>query len=149
MNAQIRSEGHRRSYMLGGDAKVTLVSLRTGARFTYRIRQKEADSKFVHLNKPPQTLYFVSVLTGPDNSSDFEFLGTVFDGRDYRHGNRSQISRDAPSARAFAWTWQNLGSPEVEVWHSGECSRCGRELTDPESIARGLGPKCAERAGAI
>ena len=25
------------------------------------------------------------------------------------------------------------------------CSSCGRELTDPESIERGVGPDCAER----
>ena len=30
---------------------------------------------------------------------------------------------------------------------SGECSCCGRELTDPQSIARGIGPICAEKFG--
>jgi hypothetical protein len=28
---------------------------------------------------------------------------------------------------------------------SGSCSVCGRDLTDPESIARGIGPICAEK----
>lgn len=28
------------------------------------------------------------------------------------------------------------------------CERCGQELTDPESIARGLGPECAMTAAA-
>lgn len=28
---------------------------------------------------------------------------------------------------------------------SGRCCSCGRELTDPESIATGIGPVCAER----
>lgn len=27
------------------------------------------------------------------------------------------------------------------------CSRCGRPLTDPKSIARGMGPVCAKKAG--
>lgn len=30
---------------------------------------------------------------------------------------------------------------------TGQCSCCGRELTDPESIARGIGPICAEKYG--
>ncbi len=30
---------------------------------------------------------------------------------------------------------------------SGECSCCGRELTDPRSIERGIGPICAEKFG--
>jgi UDP-N-acetylglucosamine 2-epimerase len=35
--------------------------------------------------------------------------------------------------------------PEIEVFHMGACLRCGRALTTPESITRGLGPDCAER----
>jgi hypothetical protein len=30
---------------------------------------------------------------------------------------------------------------------SGECSCCGRELTDPRSIERGIGPVCADKYG--
>lgn len=30
---------------------------------------------------------------------------------------------------------------------SGECSCCGRELTDPQSIERGIGPICAAKYG--
>lgn len=30
---------------------------------------------------------------------------------------------------------------------SGECSCCGRELTDPQSIERGIGPICADKFG--
>ena len=29
----------------------------------------------------------------------------------------------------------------------GQCSCCGRELTNPESVARGIGPICADRWG--
>jgi hypothetical protein len=37
--------------------------------------------------------------------------------------------------------------PPEGVWfsHFGKCSACGRKLTDPESVARGLGPDCWER----
>lgn len=28
-----------------------------------------------------------------------------------------------------------------------KCSKCGRRLTNPESIARGMGPKCAGASG--
>ena len=30
---------------------------------------------------------------------------------------------------------------------TGNCACCGRELTDPESVARGIGPVCAEKFG--
>lgn len=33
---------------------------------------------------------------------------------------------------------------KMAVYHSGRCGSCGRELTTPESIRRGLGKKCAK-----
>lgn len=30
------------------------------------------------------------------------------------------------------------------IRHAGKCGRCGRKLTDPTSIASGIGPDCAE-----
>lgn len=28
---------------------------------------------------------------------------------------------------------------------TGRCARCGKRLTDPESVARGIGPECAKQ----
>jgi len=127
----------RKPYILGGNATITVVSKESGTRFTYRIRAKEVDND--------RTLHFVSVLRGPENTSDYTFLGTVFPDGNYRHGSRSKVAADAPSAKAFAWLWTHLDSDKIEIWHSGACSRCGRKLTTPESIERGLGPVCAGR----
>jgi hypothetical protein len=140
MSGQLAPE-FRRDYILGGHAVVTLVSKRTGDRFTYRVSvSKPKEGK--------QPVHFVSVLTGPDNREDYEFLGTIFPDGGYRRSMKSQIGPDAPSAKAWEWTWAHLDGPEadrVEVWHEGTCSRCNRPLTDPASIERGLGPVCAER----
>lgn len=40
---------------------------------------------------------------------------------------------------------QNRYDALAEFWHSGRCSKCGRELTDPVSIENGLGPVCGSR----
>jgi len=69
----------------------------------------------------------------------------------YYLGKKSKIGSGAVSARAFLWLWCSLISgkslPEgVQFWHQGTCGRCGRSLTDPESITRGLGPICAGKA---
>jgi len=136
---------HRKAYVLAGDAKVTIVSKRTGERFTYRVRAKEEIQGTLGASVP-KSLHFVSVLTGPDNGEDYRFLGTIFDGKVYVHGRKSNIGADAPSAKAFQWAWANLEgamAERFELWHSGRCARCHRELTDPESIERGLGPVCA------
>lgn len=123
-------------FALAGNATFTIVSKKTGTRFTYRVRQAETGGA-----------HFVSVLTGADNESDYAFLGTIFP-RGFFHGKKSRIGADAPSAKAFAWFWRHVVQGKVdgcEVWHEGKCGRCGRKLTVPESIETGLGPECAGR----
>lgn len=127
----------RKPYMLAGQAIVTVVSQATGTRYTYRITAKK------NVKEGDDTVHFVSLLNGPENTRDYRYLGTIFAGKRYCHGKKSEISPDAPSAKAFAWLWEHLDTDKAEIWHSGKCGRCGRLLTDPASIARGLGEKCA------
>ncbi len=129
------------AYLKGGKAIFTLVSQKTGKRFTFLVRAPKADGR--------DPIWFVSVLTGSNNESDYTYLGTINAKGVYRHGAKSPISSDAPSAKAFAWAWNYLVKDEVpptsEFWHSGKCSRCSRALTDPASLEIGLGPICADR----
>ena len=143
--AKITNPEHALKFLLAGNAHVTFVSHKTGARFTYRVSapNRKGDDK-----SGPVT-HFVSVLTGPDNSSSYEYLGCIYEGqRAYMHGRKSRVLQDAPSAKAFAWVWTRLVSgrlPEnVDVYHEGKCGKCGRRLTTPESCERGLGPECAK-----
>lgn len=127
-------------FILGGNAYFTLVSKRTGTRFTYRVS--------VAKDKP--TTFFVSVLNGPDNWQNYAFFGMIFTDKEqpkFVYSRKSaKVSEDAPSVRAFAWAFEKLqygfGHDQLEVYHSGKCGRCGRMLTVPESIASGFGPEC-------
>jgi hypothetical protein len=123
-------------FILAGNALFTVQNTDTGNRFTFKVRKPDD-------TKP----HFVSVLTGSDNESSYSFLGTVFDPCHYRHGRRSRISEDAPSARAFDWLFRQLSNgrplpPQVRVCHCGKCGRCGKTLTVPESVDSGFGPEC-------
>lgn len=128
-----------RRFILAGNATFTVTSAATGTRFTYKIKAKEIDGG--------RTLHFVSVLTGDDNEADYTFLGTIFEGREFRHSSKSRIGREAPSARAFAWSFSRIMGDtlngQATVHHEGRCGRCGRKLTVPSSIELGLGPECA------
>lgn len=142
------TEGEQaRNFILAGNARVTLVSEKTGTRFTYRLRQKE-DTR-PGSQPGSRTPHFVSVLTGPDNESAYEFVGTIFDRQTYSHSRKARIAVTAPSIQAFLYAWNYLVSgrmpPQVEVWHEGRCGRCGRALTVPSSLLIGLGPECAGR----
>jgi len=141
---QITDAVHARAFMLAGRCTVTLVSKRTGTRFTFRISKPrpkfegEVDNGF----------RFVSVLNGPDNTSQYAYFGFIRPNGIFFHGGaKAKVREDAPSSKAFAWAWQKLASgvlpDSMEIWHSGRCGRCGRRLTVPSSIASGLGPECA------
>lgn len=160
-----------RAFALAGNARITLVSQKTGARFTFRIAAPKARPG----QKNSDDVRFVALLNGSDNESSFAYLGTIFTldrveigratsgtfagsvtyGRipaktpKFVHGKKSRIGESAPSARAFSWAWSYLSRGELppgcEVWHEGRCGCCGRALTVPESIASGLGPICASR----
>ena len=142
-SAQMTDPAQIREFVLAGNARLTLVSKKTGARFTYRVRAADGDGPASH---------FVSVLVGPENSTDYAYLGCFKRGGEvYEHGRKSKIGVDAPSSRAWRWFllkafFDGTVPPELEVWHLGACGKCGRALTVPESIARGLGPICAGRA---
>jgi hypothetical protein len=124
------------TFATAGNATFTVTSRKTGNRFTYKVRKPNPDGPA-----------FVALLSGPDNESDYQFLGTIFPDGTYRHGRKSRISSTAPSAIAFDWVWKHATNlPEaVEVHHEGKCCRCGRKLTVPESIESGIGPECATK----
>lgn len=140
--AQITDPEKIRRFATAGRARLTLVSERTGQRFTYQVKAKKDEGG------NPTDFFFVSVLTGPQNTSDYTYLGCVTNGR-FVNDRRLRIGLEAPSRRAFQWFWRRLqGSQdlsECEVWHEGRCGRCSRVLTVPESIESGLGPICAGR----
>ena len=137
--SQFQSASVAVQFILAGRARFTLVSQKSGARYTYRVTQRDET-----------TPHFVQVLTGSDNESSYSVLGTLFEKTTYRHNSRkSPVSPEAPSAKAFAWAWSYLARgempPSCEVWHEGRCGKCGRSLTVPESIESGLGPVCESR----
>lgn len=139
--ARLTDPGQVARYIAGGRGRMTLVSVKTGARFTY---------KFGRCQDDPNSPVFVRVLNGPDNTANYAYLGCLREdgqGFKYSHGRHAKIGVGATSARAIEWLVRHLRSgvvlDDVEVWHEGRCGRCGRALTVPESIASGIGPVCA------
>lgn len=127
--------GRREAYILAGQATFTVRSIVTGDRFTFKVTKTDG----------PNPVHFVKVLTGPDNESHYEYLGTLFGDGMFRVTRRSRMTDQAPCARAFGWLSTHWENAKAEVWHEGVCGRCGRRLTVPESIESGLGPTCAGR----
>ncbi len=146
---KITTTADARTYMLAGKATVTLVSVKTGTRFTYTIKAGAAE---------PPDVWFVSVLTGSDNEEDYRYLGRIDARMRFWAGRRTpkpgDVGPEAPSSKAFAWAWSTaIGGGEIpatlQIWHEGRCGRCARKLTVPSSIASGMGPECANKVGFV
>jgi len=132
---------YRRDFVLGGNAKFTVVSKTTFTRFTYHVKRRSTYTRREMREDKCEDMFTVHVLTGAD--STYTHLGFIVPEGAFKHTYR--MRPDAPSMIAFAWVWKHLESDQFEFWHAGSCGRCGRELTDPESIQRGIGPICSEK----
>lgn len=117
--------------------------------YTYRINFKKGEGQW-------NDTYFINLLTGPDNSSPYDY--TCFALLDANSGKISLTRKTRLTdnswpvkilRRVLANIWQGTGHRIEEsgfkVHHEGRCGRCGRRLTVPSSIESGIGPECATR----
>jgi hypothetical protein len=136
-------------FAFAGNATFTLVSHRTGSRYTYKLKAAPRS----------KTRFFVSTLVGADNENDYMYLGYVdisastqrvvppASGKALRVGSKG--SPDDVRFKALDWfldaasTYEHLPTT-VSVYHEGRCGKCNRKLTVPSSIESGLGPECAK-----
>ena len=70
------------TFALAGNARLTLVSKATKARYSYRVKASE-DGK----------VHFVSVLTGSDNEGDYTYLGIIGNDGTFRRTRQEQDRR--------------------------------------------------------
>lgn len=87
---------------------------------------------------------YAAYLCGPSNTSDYRRFA-VIDGNSYRafHG----FARQAEALKVLMGADENAQTVYGKAYaqQSGNCYRCGRLLTDPDSISAGIGPICAGR----
>jgi hypothetical protein len=130
---------HAYAFCFAGKARFTLESKKTGCRYTYKVTEKKNSNK---------TVFWLSLMYGPNNTSDYKYAGRIDIGTRaiFTSTQRSMIEPDAPSMVVFRWALnRGFEHPDLNFWHEGKCGRCGKLLTTPESVARGLGPVCDGR----
>ena len=127
-------------FFKGGKAIFTIANP-SGEHYTFKINQPKGD------NKP----FFVSLLTGSDNNSDYTYLG-LYNPNQTKVilTKKSKYNDESTPVKVIRWAIKmvllNKDLPEgYTIQHEGRCCRCGRTLTTPESIEAGIGPECAKR----
>lgn len=119
--------------------------------YTYRVDKVEANAQWAES-------YFVKLLTGPDNTKDFSYLGKLdtFTGQ-ARPTAKSFLAAEATPFRllnrvlARVWANDNAAFEQFgfRLHHEGACGRCGKRLTRPGPIERGIGDDCAVIMGLV
>jgi len=132
---QITNPTQALEFIKGGNATTTFVG--QTSRYTYKVRKAE-DSD----------LYFVSLLVGANNESDYLYIGCINEQRGFFQTAKSNHKGLAP-ALAFGFIYARLLNGVIDertqIWHEGRCCKCNRKLTTPESIERGMGAECYGR----
>lgn len=117
----------------------------SNSHFTYKIKYK--------YNSETSEKWFVSLLTGPDNTKNYTYIGCLNpDTGELFFTAKSKISNEAWSVRllrrVLACLWEDsldeIEKAGFDLHHEGKCGRCGKKLTHPESCKFGIGPICDE-----
>lgn len=131
------------SFFTAGRATFTITN--GSEHYTYKIVAKDDQ------RRPNAKVFFVNLLTGPCNESNYTYMGMLNPQSLHVFLTRkSKFNEDSLPVKVVRWAL-NLLKREVEfpsgyfVYHEGRCCRCGRKLTTPESIVKGVGPECERR----
>lgn len=131
-----------KDFLLAGHAIFTVANPK-GEYHTYRVSAPDDQDD----TKP---IWFVSKLTGSDNTSDYTYLGILTGEGRVIHTRKSGFAADSQAFKVAVWAVKLIlnSSPLPEgytIQHVGKCGRCGRPLTTPESLSSGIGPICQNR----
>lgn len=121
------------------------VSNNRGEHYTYKVSKGKDESK------PP--IWFVALLTGQDNESDYTYMGVLSPQTgDVRLTRASRYTADSVPYRVIRWAlaqlWAETPLPVgYAIAGEGRCGRCGRLLTHPDGVNSdgyrlGYGPEC-------
>ena len=123
----------------------TLHNNEAGTHLTFKSRRPKGWT----INSP----VLIDLMVGTDNSSDFGFIGSVSPNGFFKASPKFKVSEERAKlgSRAMVWLLSKLHHgadiPEaLEIKGSTGCCRCGRKLTNPDSIDDGMGPICRKKA---
>lgn len=139
-------------HILGGYSVITLHSLKTGVKFTYRIEQMV---DYVHGKPVKKDMYYLNLKTGPDNYTDYSYAGVIQKNNNkwaFRFTKKSNMTEDSLGVTIFVMLLSKLQQnfevlntlrTSLKVYHDGSCGKCGKSLTDIISVNTGFGPVCS------
>lgn len=132
-------------FFTAGNATFTVTNP-AGEHYTFKISRPRSADETCPL--------FVSLLNGSDNESSYVYMGILREDGTVKRTAKSRVGDEATSMKVVRWALsqfkKGVALPQgYTCQHEGQCCRCGRKLTTPESIDSGIGPECAAKVGAF
>jgi len=114
-------------------APFTIRSKKSGKDYTFKISQVPfKDNNYIHIKVETEYL-------------NFKYMGWYRDGKIIN----KKLEVDTPASQAVSWFLRQMFSnnfdnlnQSVDIFHLGKCLKCGKTLTDSNSIEVGFGPVC-------
>ena len=125
-----------REFIFGGRAEFTILNTINDIKYQYHVKANEAGN-----------IWFVSVKI----DGGYRYAGFIKKNNEneyeYIKGKKGMLSADSVPIKGLLWVIRHADNmhPAIKVIHHGRCAKCGKELTDEESIERGFGPICYKR----
>lgn len=141
INSKMRCElvGSERisNYIKGGHAVVTLTS-DSGNYYTYAFSAPKN-------RKSNEDTLFIQVLIC---NNIWNYVG-MFKANNFHLTKASKYSVESPIVKGVAYIMKLMLKPgysddRMHLFHEGVCARCGRSLTNPDSLEAGIGPVCRD-----
>lgn len=123
-------------FMFGGKSEFVIVTA-DGIKYTYKIKLSR-NSK-----DNTQRYYFLSVA----HNRVYEYIGYFVVTKErlqYKFAKNyveDEYTNDALNA-LMSFIRHRTVEQAAHMYHVGRCAKCGRTLTDIDSIERGFGPEC-------
>lgn len=112
-------------------------------------------------NKAPDddAKIFIKLLTGSDNTDwhSYTYIGLLITVPYYKFIGKKTYNINANNDHVSLSFYMlntliadllrkvDFENSQIHFYHEGKCSRCGRRLTDPDSIRKGMGSVCINK----
>ena len=136
-------------YVLSGSSEFKLVSGKTSREIFYRVTRKSAAC--TGSNNDNQFIYW---LYSGESYDSLKYLGSIYFNKnqncfEFARGKLGVGNKYSVEVKAILYFMNRIYSGKfntnIEIYHNGNCGKCGKKLRNVMSINTGLDPDCAKK----
>ena len=138
-----------KEFILGGNASFTIFQEpnkgKEGVAIKYRVKKNDNGTCWFIYTENANLNDMIS------EGNNLKYQGYLKRDLSFNIGSKGDKNYNQQAIKGLLWVLNHSEKlpSVVHVYHHGKCSKCGRRLTDLESLRCGLGPTCRKKVGKI